>query len=46
VDIQKSFREHQEFIDLIRDGEMAEVLEAHAEHIQSVTDKLKEPLTS
>ena len=45
VDVQKSFREHQEFVDLIKVGEIGPVLEAHGRHIQSVTDKLRDSLT-
>jgi GntR family transcriptional repressor for pyruvate dehydrogenase complex len=44
VDIQNSFHEHQEFVDLIKTGEIDEVLDVHSRHIQSVGAKLKESL--
>lgn len=43
-DIQESFREHQEFVDLIKAGEDGKVVDAHLRHIQSITAKLKESL--
>jgi GntR family transcriptional repressor for pyruvate dehydrogenase complex len=45
VDTRKSFREHQEFIDLIQAGDIDRALRLHAKHIQSITAKLRESLT-
>lgn len=41
VNIQKSIREHKEFIEVIKTGDMDRTLEVHRKHIRWIRDKLR-----
>jgi DNA-binding GntR family transcriptional regulator len=41
VNMQKSIREHKEFIETIKTGDVEKALEVHRKHIRWISDKLR-----